>query len=146
MAKKEVVVLVGAGSIGQAIARRIGAGKHVVLADISQKNAETAAKTLEEAGFDTSVLVVDLSSRASIIELVQHAQNHGTVMQLINAAGVSPSQASVETILRLTCMARRSCWKSSARSSAKGDQGLSFRPNRGTGSATFPPRRASNLP
>lgn len=101
MAKKEVVVLVGAGSIGQAIARRIGAGKHVVLADISQKNAETAAKTLEEAGFDTSVLVVDLSSRASIIELVQHAQNHGTVMQLINAAGVSPSQASVETILKV---------------------------------------------
>jgi len=101
MAKKEVVVLVGAGSIGQAIARRVGAGKHVVLADISQINAETAAKTLEEAGFDTSVLVVDLSSRESIIKLVQHAQGHGTVMNLINAAGVSPSQASVETILKV---------------------------------------------
>jgi NAD(P)-dependent dehydrogenase (short-subunit alcohol dehydrogenase family) len=101
MATKQVVVLLGTGSIGQAIARRVGAGKHVVLADISEKNAKAAAQTLEDAGFETSSIVTDLSSRESILKLVEHAQQFGVVMNLINAAGLSPSQASVEAILNV---------------------------------------------
>lgn len=99
--KKDVVVLVGTGSIGQAIARRIGAGKHVVLADLHQKNAEAAAKILVDAGFEVSTISVDISSRESIVKLIEHAQRFGAITNLINAAGVSPSQAPVEVILKV---------------------------------------------
>lgn len=145
MTKKEVIVLVGAGSIGQAIARRVGAGKHVVLADISQKNAETAAKTLEEAGFDTSVLVVDLSSRASIIELVQHAQNHGTVMQLINAAGVSPSQASVETILKVDLYGTAVLLEEFGKVIGEGGSGIVISSQSGHRLGNIPPEESEQL-
>ena len=99
--QKDVVVLLGTGSIGQAIARRVGAGKHIVLADLKQENAERTAKILEDAGFKTSTISTDLGSRESILELAEHAQKFGEVKSLINAAGVSPSQASVEDILRV---------------------------------------------
>ncbi len=98
---KDVVVLVGTGSIGQAIARRVGAGKHVVLGDLKQSAADVAAEILEEAGFETSTIAVDISSRESILKLVEHAQHFGAVKNLINAAGVSPSQAPVEKILQV---------------------------------------------
>lgn len=99
--KKQVVVLVGAGSIGQAIARRVSAGKHIVLADYSIENANKAAKTLEDAGFECSTLQVDLGSKDDILRLVAEAQKYGEVYNLINAAGVSPSQAPVKEILRV---------------------------------------------
>ena len=98
---KDVVVLLGTGSIGQAIARRVSAGKHVVLADLKKENAERAAKILEDAGFETSTIAVNLGSRDDILALIEHAQTFGPVMNLINAAGVSPSQASVKDILRV---------------------------------------------
>ena len=98
---KDVVVLLGTGSIGQAIARRVGAGKHIVLADLKQENAERAAKILEDAGFETSTIATDLGSRASILKLVEHTKKFGDIKNLINAAGVSPSQASVADILRV---------------------------------------------
>jgi NAD(P)-dependent dehydrogenase (short-subunit alcohol dehydrogenase family) len=96
-----VIVLVGAGSIGQAIARRVSAGKHVLLADLRQENAEGAAKTLSEAGFDVSTATVDVSSRLSVEALVQTATAIGDVVGLIQAAGVSPTQAPPETILKV---------------------------------------------
>ena len=99
--KRKVVVLIGAGSIGQAIVRCIGAGKHIVLADKRLEAAQAAAKTLEDAGFDTSAVAADLSSRESILSLIEHAQKFGDIMNLVNAAGVSPSQASVATILKV---------------------------------------------
>ena len=100
MAKK-TVVLIGAGSIGQAIVRRIGAGKHVVLADLRMEAAEAAAKTMEDAGFETSTTTADLSSRESILSLIEHARQFGEITNLVNAAGVSPSQAPVKTILKV---------------------------------------------
>ncbi len=98
---KEVVVLIGSGSIGQAIARRVGAGKHVVLGDLKIEAANAAAEILENAGFETSTVAVDISSRESILNLVEHAQKFGAVKNLINAAGVSPSQAPVSAILKV---------------------------------------------
>ena len=98
---KDVVVLIGSGSIGQAIARRVGAGKHVVLADLRQEAADAAAKILEDAGFETSTIAVDISSRESILKLIEHAQKFGQIKNLINAAGVSPSQAPVAAILKV---------------------------------------------
>ena len=99
--QKSVVVLVGSGSIGQAIARRVGAGKHVVLADLRLEAAESAAMLLEDAGFETSAVAADLSSRDSLLALIDHARSFGPIANVINAAGVSPSQAPVETILKV---------------------------------------------
>lgn len=98
---KEVAVLVGAGSIGQAIIRRVGAGKHIVLGDLKKDSADSAAKILENAGFETSTVEVDISSRESILNLIEHAKKFGEVKNFVNAAGVSPSQASVEKILQV---------------------------------------------
>ena len=98
---KKVIVVLGAGSIGQAIARRVSAGKHVLLADVRRENAEAAAKTLSDAGFEVSVATVDVSSRASVQSLVQEAKSLGEVFGLIHAAGVSPSQATPDTILKV---------------------------------------------
>jgi len=95
----DVVLVVGPGSIGQAIARRISAGKHVVLADLRHANAEAAAEVMRNAGFDVSTSTVDVSSRRSIQALVETASRHGDITGLVHAAGVSPSQAPVEAIL-----------------------------------------------
>src|SRR5271165_5006032 len=99
--KIEVIVVIGAGSIGQAIARRVSAGKHVLLADLRQENADAAAKVLSEAGFEVSTTTVDISSRPSIEALVKQATSIGSIKGLIQAAGVSPSQASPSTILHV---------------------------------------------
>ena len=97
----DVVVLIGTGSIGQAIARRIGPGTHVLLGDLRRENADAAATVLAEAGFDVGTGVVDVSSRASVHALANAALAAGTVTGVIHAAGVSPSQAPPEVILKV---------------------------------------------
>ena len=97
----KVTVLFGAGSIGLAIVRRIAAGGHIVLADYNEQNAANAAKTLEEAGFACSTIKADLSSRESIKAVITHALQYGDICHLVNAAGVSPSQAPVQQILQV---------------------------------------------
>lgn len=99
--KNKIVVLVGTGSIGQAIIRRIGTGKHIILADYNPDNAQAAARTLEDAGFECSVIQTDLGNKESILQLAATAESCGTVTHLVNAAGVSPSQAPVEKILQV---------------------------------------------
>ena len=94
-----VNVLIGAGSIGQAIARRVSAGSKVLLADISHANADAAAQVLKDAGFDVTTTTVDIASHDSIRALVEKATALGDVMGVIHAAGVSPSQAAPEKIL-----------------------------------------------
>lgn len=96
-----VTVVIGAGSIGQAIARRVSSGKHVLLADLRQENADAAAKVLSEAGFDVSTTVVDISSRESVHALVEAATAIGDVTGVVHAAGVSPSQAPPAVILKV---------------------------------------------
>ena len=97
----DVVVVIGAGLIGQAIARRIGSGKRVVLADLRLENAESAAEVFRNAGFDVTTATVDISSREDVHDLARQAGGLGDVTALIHAAGVSPSQATPETILRV---------------------------------------------
>ena len=97
----EVVVVVGAGSIGLAIARRIGAGKRLLLADLRTENADRAAEVLLDAGFEVTTTAVDVSSRESVEALVEVATGLGDITGLIHAADVSPSQASPGTILRV---------------------------------------------
>lgn len=98
---KEVVVLTGAGLIGVAIARRIGAGKHVVIGDSRIEQAQTAVDLLYNAGFSTSAIKVDISSRDDILKVIDHAKSYGKITRFINAAGVSPSQAPIEAILKV---------------------------------------------
>lgn len=99
--KKEVAVLFGTGSIGQAIIRRVGAGKHLVLADYSAENAKRAGKMFEDAGFECSIVEADLGSKDDILAVVEEALSWGKVKNMVNAAGVSPSQAPVDEILRV---------------------------------------------
>ena len=96
-----VIVLIGAGQIGQAIARRVGVGKHVLLADVRPDNANAAAEVLGNAGYEVSVATVDVSSREAVHALVETATGLGDVTGLIHAAGVSPTQASPATILKV---------------------------------------------
>jgi NAD(P)-dependent dehydrogenase (short-subunit alcohol dehydrogenase family) len=98
---KDVIVVIGAGQIGQAIARRVGAGKHVLLADLRSDNANAAAEVLANAGYEVSVATVDASSRDAVQALVETATGLGNVTGLIHAAGVSPTQASPATILNV---------------------------------------------
>lgn len=97
---KEVMILTGAGQIGMAIARRMGYGMKIVIGDKKLENAESISKTMNEAGFDTVPVEMDLASRESIMKLIEKAQSFGEVSMLVNAAGVSPSQAPVEAILK----------------------------------------------
>ena len=98
---KDVVLLTGAGQIGMAIARRIGYGKKIIAGDKKQENAEMVAKTMNDAGFDVIPVVCDISSRESILNLIAEGQKYGEIAYLINAAGVSPSQAPIEAILKV---------------------------------------------
>ena len=97
----EVVLWTGAGQIGMAIARRVGYGKKILVGDKSLANAEAIAKIMNEAGFDVEPYEMDLSSRESILGMIVRAQELGQITALINAAGVSPSQAPIETILKV---------------------------------------------
>lgn len=97
----DVVVLTGAGQIGMAIARRIGYGKKLVIGDKNMENAQNISKILTEAGFDVEYTECDISSRKSINELIKLSTGYGQITNFINAAGVSPSQAPIETILKV---------------------------------------------
>ena len=99
--KKDVMILAGAGQIGMAIARRMGFGKKIIVGDKKAENARMAAETMNGAGFDALPVEMDLSSRPSVLSMIAEAQKHGEITMLVNAAGVSPSQASVEAILKV---------------------------------------------
>lgn len=98
---QDVILLTGAGQIGLAIARRMAHGKKIVVSDKNINNAQTVTKIMAEAGFDAVAVEADISSRKSILNMIAAAQKYGEIAMLINAAGVSPSQASVETILKV---------------------------------------------
>lgn len=98
---KDVMILTGAGQIGMAIARRMGYGMKIVIGDKRLENAEAVADTMNKAGFDAVPMEMDLSSRKAILALINMARQCGEIAMLVNAAGVSPSQASIETILKV---------------------------------------------
>ena len=98
---KEVMVWAGAGQIGMAIARRMGYGMKIVVGDKKIENAQAIAKTMEAAGFDVLPMEMDLSIRESILRFINEAQKCGKIKMLVNAAGVSPSQAPIEAILKV---------------------------------------------
>lgn len=98
---KDVMILTGAGQIGMAIARRMGYGKKIIIGDKNFQNAKNIATIMNNAGFDVEVMEMDISSRESILNLIAVAKKYGDITMLVNAAGASPSQASIETILKV---------------------------------------------
>lgn len=98
---KNVMILTGAGQIGMAIARRMGYGMKIVIGDKNPGNAKKISDIMNNAGFDTLPMEMDLSSRDSVLNLISESQKYGDITMLVNAAGVSPSQASIETILKV---------------------------------------------
>jgi len=99
--KKEVMLVTGAGQISMAIARRIGFGKKIILGDKKIENANAIAKIMNEAGYDVVPFEMDLSSRESILAIIDEAQKYGEIEYMVNGAGVSPSQAPIEAILKV---------------------------------------------
>jgi NAD(P)-dependent dehydrogenase (short-subunit alcohol dehydrogenase family) len=142
----DVIVVIGAGSIGQAIARRVSAGKHVVLADLNEHNADSAAQVLRDAGFTVTTTTVDIASRPSIHALVETATALGDITGVIHAAGVSPSQAPPARILAATSTAPPPSSKSSATSSPPAAQGSSSPHSPGTDLMPSPPNRTPRWP
>lgn len=98
---KDVMLLTGAGQIGMAIARRLGVDKKIIIGDKNLHNAQNIAQIMTNAGFDAEAVEMDLSSRDSIKNMIAYAQKYGEIAMLINAAGVSPSQAPIATILKV---------------------------------------------
>jgi NAD(P)-dependent dehydrogenase (short-subunit alcohol dehydrogenase family) len=98
---KQVLVVIGPGQIGMAIARRVGVGKHIVLADLREENAAAAAKVMDESGYEVSTAKVDASSREDVRSVIEKAQAVGEITGLVHSAGVSPSQAPIEAILKV---------------------------------------------
>ena len=99
--KKDVMIVTGAGQISMAIARRMGYGKKIIMGDKKIKNAKSIAKIMNDAGYDVEPIEMDLSSRESILNMIQIAKSYGDISMLINGAGVSPSQAPIEMILKV---------------------------------------------
>ena len=99
--KKDVMIVMGAGQISMAIARRVGFGMKIILGDTKEENADTIAKIMNDAGFDVIPMEADLSSRESIQKMIAEGQKYGSITKLVNGAGVSPSQAPIEAILKV---------------------------------------------
>ena len=95
------MILTGAGQIGMAIAHRMGYGMKIVLGDRRKENAEATADVMNKAGFDAVAVETDIASRASVLVTIVDAQKYGDVAMLVNSAGVSPSQAPIEAILKV---------------------------------------------
>ena len=98
---KDVMIVTGAGQISMAIARRMGYGKKIIMGDKNFANAQNIAKIMNDAGFDVEPVEMDLSSRKSILKMIEKAKSYGSIQMLINGAGVSPSQAPIEAILKV---------------------------------------------
>ncbi|MCC8157787.1 MAG: SDR family oxidoreductase [Phascolarctobacterium sp.] len=98
---KEVMLVVGAGQLSMAIARRMGYGKKIILGDKSPDNVRNVARVMNDAGFDVEAVEMDLSSRTSIVAMITRAQEFGPITMFVNGAGVSPSQAPIEAILKV---------------------------------------------
>ena len=99
--RDDVMIVTGAGQISMAIARRVGYGKKIVMGDKNINNVKVIAEIMNSAGYDVEPVEMDISSRESILALIAKAQEYGDIKMLVNGAGVSPSQAPIEAILKV---------------------------------------------
>ena len=123
---KKVMMLAGAGQIGMAIGRRTGYGMKIIIGDRNIANATTVADVMNKAGFDAEAVEMDLSNRESIRNFIAEAQKYGEIEMLVNAAGVSPSQASIETILKVDLYGTAVLLEETGRIIARGGTGVTI--------------------
>jgi NAD(P)-dependent dehydrogenase (short-subunit alcohol dehydrogenase family) len=95
----ELLTVIGVGGMGEAIARRLGAGRTVLIADYNEATLASVSESLSAAGHHIQSRSVDVSSPESVHGLAEYAASLGSVTQLAHTAGLSPSQASAEAIL-----------------------------------------------
>lgn len=120
------MIVTGAGQISMAIARRVGFGKKIVLGDKNMDNCRTIAKIMTDAGYDVEPFEMDLSSRSSILAMIAKAQTYGPIKYLVNGAGVSPSQAPIETILKVDLYGTAVLLEEVGKVIAKGGAGITI--------------------
>jgi len=143
--KQEVVVIIGAGGIGMAIARRQGFGKHILLADFNEKLLESAAKEIESASYKVTSLKVDVSSRASVRALADAAAALGSVVNVVNTAGVSPNMAPPDRVLAVDLYGSAVVFEEFERVIAPGGAGLIVSSMAGHMSAGLPADQEHDL-
>lgn len=102
---KEVVVLLGAGSMGTAIIKRISTNKIIFLGDINEDNLKARDKELKYNGYEVETQVVDAMDGESVEAFAKKASELGDVKYFIDTAGASPNQASPEHIINLDLVA-----------------------------------------
>lgn len=142
---KDVMILTGAGQIGMAIARRMGYGMKILIGDKKGENAQAISQIMNQAGFDTTAQEMDLASRESIKALIAEAQKYGSVTMLVNAAGVSPSQASIETILKVDLYGTAVLLEEIGRVVAPGGVGVTISSQSGHRMAALTPEQDERL-
>ena len=142
---KNVMILTGAGQIGMAIARRMGYGMKIVIGDKKMENAQTISRTMNEAGFDTVAVEMDLSSRESIQAIIAEAQKYGPITMLVNAAGVSPSQAPIEAILKVDLYGTAVLLEEVGKVIAPGGVGVTISSQSGHRMPALPPEQDEQL-
>ncbi len=133
------MILAGAGQIGMAIARRLGYGMKIVIGDKNIKNAEMIADIMNKAGFDAEAVEMDLSSRESIMNMITEARKYGDITMLVNAAGVSPSQAPIESILKVDLYGTAVLLEEVGKVIAKGGTGVTISSQSGHRMAALTP-------
>ena len=136
---KDVMLWTGAGQIGMAIARRTGFGKKIIVGDKNINNAKKIAKIMAEAGFDIEPAECDISSRDSILSLIKKGQEYGEISTLINAAGVSPSQAPIETILKVDLYGTAVLLEEAGKAIKQGGRGITVSSQSGHRMPALPP-------
>ncbi|NPD82185.1 SDR family oxidoreductase [Prevotella sp. PINT] len=124
--RKDVMLLTGAGQIGMAIARRMGYGMKIIIGDKKIENADAICDVMNNAGYDCVPFEMNLSSRDSILAIIAEARKHGDITMLVNAAGVSPSQASIETILKVDLYGTAVLLEEVGKVIAKGGTGITI--------------------
>lgn len=144
--KRDVMILTGAGQIGMAIARRMGYGKKIVVGDKKRENAEDIARIINNAGFDAVPVKMDLSSKESILSLIAEARQYGEISMLVNAAGVSPSQASIENILKVDLYGTAVLLEEVGKIIKEGGTGVTISSQSDTGCPHSLPMRTNNWP
>lgn len=140
------MILTGAGQIGMAIARRMGYGMKIVIGDKKFENAQTITRTMNDAGFDSVPVEMDLSSRTSIQNIITEAQKYGNITMLVNAAGVSPSQAHVEDILKVDLYGTAVLLEEVGKAIAPGGVGVTISSQSGHRMKQLTSRKMSNWP
>ena len=126
MDRKEVMILTGTGQISMAIARRMGYGMKIIVGDRNKGNAQNMAGIMNTAGFDVEPVEMDLSSRESVLNMIGKAKEYGKITMLVNGAGVSPSQATIEAILKVDLYGTAVLLEEAGRVIASGGTGVTI--------------------